>query len=71
MHEDNTLKPSYTALQNLIHGAWETHETLHTDADGHLTLTGFKGSYTLTTAQCKTNVTLSDSKDETVTVCVG
>ncbi len=71
VHEDNTLKPSYTALQNLIHGAWETHETLHTDADGRLTLTGFKGSYTLTTAQGKAKVTLTDSKDETVTVCVG
>ena len=45
VHEDNSEKPSYHALQRLIHGAWETHETLKTDAEGYLTFTGFKGGY--------------------------
>lgn len=45
VHEDNSEKPSYHALQGLIHGAWETHETLKTDAEGYLTFTGFKGGY--------------------------
>ena len=47
VHQDNSLKPSYEALKQLIHGEWETHETLVTDADGRLTFTGFKGDYTL------------------------
>ena len=50
VHEDNSEKPSYSALRQLIHGEWETHETLVTDDYGTLTLTGFKGGYTLRTA---------------------
>ena len=45
--KDNRLKPAYLALQKRIHGNWETHEALHTDADGRLTLTGFRGGYAL------------------------
>ena len=45
VHEDNSLKPSYEALRGLIHGDWETHERLVTDADGYLSFTGFKGGY--------------------------
>ena len=46
--EDNTEKPSYYALQKLIHGDWETHANLSTDSEGFLSFSGFKGSYTLT-----------------------
>ena len=49
VHEDNSEKPSYYALRELIHGAWETHETLHTDENGVLVFTGFKGGYRLQT----------------------
>ena len=49
VHEDNSEKPSYHALKKLIHEDWETHETLATDEDGFLTLTGFRGGYTLRT----------------------
>ena len=45
VHEDNSEKPSYYALQKLIHGDWETHETLTTDEKGFLSFTGFKGNY--------------------------
>ncbi len=47
VHEDNSLKPSYEALRQLIHGDWETHEILTADADGCLSFTGFKGGYTV------------------------
>ena len=47
VREDNSEKPSYFALNRLIHEAWETHETITTDAEGCLSFTGFKGSYTL------------------------
>ena len=49
VREDNSEKPSYFALKQLIHGDWETHETLETDAEGNLCFTGFKGEYTLRT----------------------
>ena len=47
LHEDNSEKPSYHMLKKLIHGDWETHETLSTDDEGCLFFTGFKGDYKL------------------------
>ena len=47
VREDNSEKPAYQALRKLIHGDWETHETVHTDGEGFLSFTGFKGGYTL------------------------
>ena len=49
VHEDNSEKPSYHALRKLIHGEWETHEELCTDAGGFVSFTGFKGGYMLST----------------------
>ncbi|MBQ8161992.1 MAG: endo-1,4-beta-xylanase [Clostridia bacterium] len=46
VRQDNSEKPSYRALHGLIHGAWETHTCLMTDAEGQVTLTGFLGDYT-------------------------
>ncbi len=43
--KDNRPKPSYRALEGLIHGAWETHADARTDADGWTTLRGFRGRY--------------------------
>ena len=59
VREDNSEKPSYRALRRLIHEEWETHETLRTDAEGYLTLSGFRGDYTLRTAEGSTHVTLT------------
>ena len=47
VHEDNTEKPAYAALDKLIHGTWETHEKLTTDAEGYVVFNGFKGGYTI------------------------
>ena len=49
LREDNTEKPSWHMLKQLIHGDWETHETLTTDEEGYLSFTGFKGDYQLRT----------------------
>ena len=48
VREDNSEKPSYYALKKLIHGDWETHETLSTDGEGYVTFSGFKGGYSVT-----------------------
>ena len=69
VHEDNSEKPSYYALQELIHGKWETHGTLTTDENGWLTLTGFKGGYTLRTRNGSGKIQLDgDTGDCTVTL---
>ncbi|MDR1824983.1 MAG: endo-1,4-beta-xylanase [Bifidobacteriaceae bacterium] len=47
--EDNTPKPSYTALHELIKGDWWIQPTTaQTDAEGRFELTGFLGDYRVT-----------------------
>ena len=60
VHEDNSEKPSYYALKQLIHGDWETHETLTADAEGWVTFTGFKGAYRLVSGGRKADIELHD-----------
>ena len=60
VHEDNSEKPSYHALKQLIHGEWETHETLTADAEGWVTFTGFKGAYRLVSGGRKADIELHD-----------
>ena len=50
LREDGSEKPAYAMLKELIHGTWETHASLCTDAEGFLSFTGFKGGYTLRSA---------------------
>ena len=68
VREDNSEKPSYHALQKLIHQDWETHETLMTDSEGQLSFTGFKGDYTLTLNGQKRTLTLDQDRDDTLTI---
>ncbi len=60
VREDNSKKPSYDALMNLIHGEWETHLTLSTDAEGYLSFTGFKGNYSVRSDAGTASLTLND-----------
>ena len=66
VHEDNTEKPSYYALQKLIHGDWETHETLITDEEGFVSFTGFKGDYTVKAAGGTAAFSLNDNQKDLV-----
>ena len=68
VHEDNTEKPSYTALKNLIHGEWETHETLVTDDNGFLAFAGYKGDYKLKTAAGSVGFALYDNLESTLSL---
>ncbi len=47
VRRDNSEKPSYEALKKLIHGDWETHETIAADEEGFISFSGFKGDYML------------------------
>ncbi len=66
VHEDNSEKPSYYALQKLIHGDWETHENLVTDEEGYIAFTGFKGGYTLKTATGSAELMLDGDLQEQI-----
>ena len=67
VHEDNSEKPPYYALQKLIHEEWETHETLVSDDNGFITLTGFKGGYTLRSASGGAEIILDgDAETEAI-----
>ena len=58
VRQDNSEKPSYHALNGLIHGDWETHETLTADGEGFISFSGFKGNYTAQADAGKTEFTL-------------
>lgn len=68
IRKDNSEKPAFKALKSLIHGAWETHEDLRTDENGCVTLTGFKGGYSLTGNGRTASVTLAEDGEQTVTL---
>ena len=68
VHEDNSEKPSFHALRGLIHGDWETHETLMTDGDGYLSFSGFKGGYTVKTDAGSALFTLGKDLNEQLTL---
>lgn len=48
LRKDNSVKPSYSMLKDLIHREWHTSEKIRTDENGITIFTGFKGTYTLT-----------------------
>ncbi len=68
VRQDNSEKPSYYALQKLIHGDWETHEQLTTDGEGRVSFSGFKGGYALTLDGKKAAFDLNGDIDQTVTL---
>ena len=68
VREDNSEKPSYYALQKLIHGDWETHQTLTTDENGCLSFTGFKGGYALKADGKTAKLDLKDAVSASLTL---
>ena len=68
VRQDNSEKPAYHALRDLIHGAWETHTALTTDADGCVSLEGFKGDYTLKAGHGKASFSLNEDTACTLTL---
>lgn len=68
MRADNSPKPVYDALMERIHGAWETHTTLVTDARGHAELCGVKGGYHLTIGEKTVPLDLAKDGVKTITL---
>ena len=66
VHEDNTEKPAYSALEKLIHGTWESHEALMTDTEGFVTFTGFKGGYHIHSDKGNASFNLTGTLDDQI-----
>ena len=45
IRKDNSVKPAYTMLKNLIKGEWWTKQEIMTDEQGYALVDGFKGEY--------------------------
>ncbi len=66
LRQDNSPKPSYQALKDLIHGAWETHLDLRTDSEGYVSFEGFRGGYTLICGEDSAAFSLEEDLSDTV-----
>ena len=66
LRKDNTEKPSYQMLKNLIHGEWETHEKLVTDENGFINVNGFKGEYKISSGDLSETVNLEKDSEPTI-----
>lgn len=67
IREDNSEKPVYHTLYNLINNEWTTDENLVTDENGYVELTGIRGEYLVSTYDMSQSFNLSkDDKEQTI-----
>ena len=69
LRTDNSAKPSYHMLHNLIHKEWHTSEKIRTDENGIAVLTGFKGTYTLKGEHACGNFHLDQKSERIIVTC--
>ena len=68
IRKDNSIKPAFTRLTELIKGEWWTDTTITTDENGFVTAEGFKGDYTISTGNAAASLYLDVSSEEPETV---
>lgn len=69
LRADGSRKPSYDALHALIRGEWWLPPTtLHTDAEGRVTVSGFRGDYRVTVDGQAAQLRVGDAVAATVTL---
>lgn len=64
VRKDNSVKPSYEMLKHLIKEEWCTRCELMTDAEGFVTVEGFKGEYEIRTQDSKASFKLGAAQKE-------
>ncbi|MCR5501491.1 MAG: endo-1,4-beta-xylanase [Lachnospiraceae bacterium] len=64
VHKDNTEKPVYRMLKDLIRKEWTTDVTIHTDEEGFGVLKGFRGRYRLSAKDRSAEYILSEENKE-------
>lgn len=69
LRTDNSTKPSYHMLHNLIHKEWHTSEKIRTDENGIAILTGFKGTYILKGENACGNFHLDQKSERIIVTC--
>lgn len=63
---DNSEKPSYGMLRDLIHKEWSTNIDLVTDAEGYICFEGFRGTYQLISSLGSSPLPLHGDTETTV-----
>ncbi len=63
---DNSAKPSYTMLKELVRGEWWTDITVTTDKDGYAVIDAFKGDYRLSCEGKEAAAVFTDDSDTEV-----
>lgn len=63
IRKDGSLKPSYNRLHHLIKEEWHTELDTTTDADGYITIEGYKGKYEISAGNKKAALVLSKGGD--------
>lgn len=69
IREDNSLKPVYHTLDQLIHEEWSTDEMLFTDENGCVEFTGIRGTYSVRTADYEDSFILQKNMQEKQIIC--
>jgi GH35 family endo-1,4-beta-xylanase len=65
---DNTRKPAFHRLKELIKGEWWTDVEVHTDENGFVTVEGFKGDYSLLLDDKSASLSLTEDSTNAVTI---
>ena len=66
VRKDNSLKPSYLMLKDLIKNEWWTDTTVKTDSEGRVNVQAFKGEYRLSSDDLKADASLLDDDQQTI-----
>lgn len=62
IRKDNSLKPSYKMLKNLVRNEWWTDIEVTTDSEGYADIEAFKGDYDISSDDSKVSVKLNDNE---------
>lgn len=66
IHADNTVKPVYNRLKELVKGEWWTDIEVCTDENGFVHLEGYKGDYLLSDGIHNTSLKLSATSEDDI-----
>ncbi|MBQ7933792.1 MAG: endo-1,4-beta-xylanase [Lachnospiraceae bacterium] len=68
IHKDNSLKPVYRRLKELIKGEWWTETEICTDENGYAEAEGFKGDYVVQMDDCCAAFRLTDKETDIIEI---
>lgn len=66
IRKDNSLKPAYHKLKDMIKNEWWTDVTVKTDDNGNVSVAGVRGEYQVVDGDKTANVTLAKGMDKNI-----